>query len=308
MTLTATISTTAPGPIAHRPATTRATSLSPRDEAADAVTRAVIHLARNWESRPSLDELAEKVAHTSAAHFQRLFKARVGISPKRFCQHLALTRAKDLLARRVNLLDASLFAGLSGPSRLHDLFISAEAMTPGEYKQRGRSLAIRWGTADSPIGRALLAMTDRGLCWLGFSAQAADVEKLQRNWSEATMIRDDRAITPVARRIFTAHGPARSKPTPLPVLLRGTNFQIQVWRALLRIPHGSIATYGDVARSLEGQTPGATRAVRAVAAACGTNPVSYVIPCHRVIQSTGALCGYGWGLDKKRALLALEAE
>lgn len=250
----------------------------------------------------------------SPAHFQRRFKARAGISPKRFCQHLILTRAKDLLSRRVNLLDASLGAGLSGPSRLHDLFVAAEAMTPGEYKARGRSLVIRWGVSESPIGPALLAVTDRGLCWLGFSAQREDVAKLQRNWSEATLVHDQRAIDPIARAIFQAPParPARSsgcearRNLPLPVLLRGTNFQLQVWRALLNIPHGAIATYGDVARSLEDQMPGAARAVRAVAAACGSNPVSYLIPCHRVIQSTGALCGFGWGLDKKRALLALE--
>lgn len=281
----------------------------------DAVTRAIIHLARHWDAPPSLDELANQVAHMSPAHFQRRFRARAGISPKRFCQHLTLTRAKDLLARRVNLLDASLNAGLSGPSRLHDLFVAAEAMTPGEYKARGRSLVIRWGVCESPIGPALLAVTERGICWLGFAAQRQDIEKLGSNWSEATLLHDQRAVAPIARSIFTpaTTGPARfggqarsEDRLPLPVLLRGTNFQIQVWRALLRIPHGAIATYGDVARSLEDQMPGATRAVRAVAAACGTNPVSYVIPCHRVIQSTGALCGYGWGLDKKRALLALE--
>lgn len=301
--------TAAPTLLTGRPAT-RATSFSPDRKGVDAVTRAIIHLARHWDDPPSLEELAEKVARTSPAHFQRLFKSRVGISPKRFCQHLTLTRAKDLLARRTNLLDASLAAGLSGPSRLHDLFVSTEAMTPGEYKHRGRSLVIRWGTAGSAIGDALLAITDRGLCWLGFSADAGDIEKLHSNWSEATLIRDDEAVAPLAKRIFSAAG-RESKarlPLPLSVLLRGTNFQIQVWRALLRIPWGSIATYGDVARSIESEVPGATRAVRGVAAACGTNPVSYVIPCHRVIQSTGALCGYGWGLDKKRALLALERE
>ena len=307
MTITMPLATTH-RPSRARPQVTRARSISPDQERADPVTRAIIHLARHWESPPSLEELAEQIAHASPAHFQRLFKARVGISPKRFCQHLTLTRAKDLLTRRANLLSASLATGLSGPSRLHDLFISAEAMTPGEYKERGKSLTIRWGVADSPIGPALLATTERGICWIGFSAEAADIEKLQRNWAQAALVRDDRAIGPLARRIFAAHASAHSKPTPLPVLLRGTNFQIQVWRALLRIPWGSIATYGDVASSLEHDTPGATRAVRAVAAACGTNPVSYVIPCHRVIQSTGALCGYGWGLDKKRALLALEGD
>lgn len=276
-----------------------------RPNTEDAIARAVLHLAQRWQSPPSLQELAQDVAGMSPAHFQRLFKARVGISPKRFCQQLTLTHAKDLLTRRVNLLDASLSSGLSGPGRLHDLFVSGEAMTPGEYKQHGRALVIHWGVCESPIGASLIAITDRGVCWLGFSAGDADIQKLKRNWSEARLIRDDARIAGVGRRVFYPR-PRGGVSAPLPVLLRGTNFQIQVWRALLRIPNGAIATYGDVAGSLERQTPGAARPVRAVAAACGTNPVSYIIPCHRVIQSTGALCGYGWGLDKKRALLALE--
>jgi AraC family transcriptional regulator of adaptative response/methylated-DNA-[protein]-cysteine methyltransferase len=272
----------------------------------DVVTRAILYLAEHWDAAPSLDDLAHRVGGVSPAHLQRLFKARVGISPKRFCQHLTLTRAKDLLARRINLLDASLRAGLSGPSRLHDLFVAAEGMTPGEYKTRGRSLVIRWGICPSPIGPALLALTHRGICWLGLSATPADVQRLQKSWSAATMVHDESAVQPVAQRVFYPTSARHATHAPLPVLLRGTNFQLQVWRALLRIPYGAIATYGDVARALEPEAPGAGRAVRAVAAACGSNPVSYLIPCHRVIQSTGALCGYGWGLNKKRALLALE--
>ena len=278
---------------------------APAGDSVDAaVTRAIRHLAEHWQAPPSLEELAETVAGMSPAHFQRRFKSLVGISPKRFAQQLTLTRAKDLLARRANLLDASLDLGLSGPSRLHDLFVSAEAMTPGEYKARGRSLEIRWGVHASPIGPAVLGMTERGLAFLGFGDERSGRASLERDWSAATLVRDDRTTAPVARSIFDRGKAAGQRDAPLPVLLRGTNFQLQVWRALLKIPRGSIATYGDVARTIDERGEG--RSVRAVGMACGANRVAYVIPCHRVIQSTGALCGYAGGLDRKRALLALE--
>jgi AraC family transcriptional regulator of adaptative response/methylated-DNA-[protein]-cysteine methyltransferase len=270
-----------------------------------AVTRAIRHLAEHWQDPPSLEALAERVAGMSPGHFQRRFKALAGISPKRLVQQLRLTRAKDLLARRASLLEASLELGLSGPSRLHDLFVSAEAMTPGEYKARGKDLVIRWGVHATPIGPAVLGLTDRGLCFLGFGDGKTGLASLERDWSAATLVHDAGATRPIARRIFERAGGGKSG-SPLPVLLRGTNFQIQVWRALLKIPYGAIATYGDVAKAID--ETGGGRSVRAVGMACGANRVAFVIPCHRVIQSTGALCGYAGGLDRKRALLALEAD
>lgn len=270
-----------------------------------AVTRAIRHLAERWQDPPSLEELAQTVAGMSPAHFQRRFKSLAGISPKRFAQQLTLTQAKHLLSRRRSLLDASLDVGLSGPSRLHDLFVSAEAMTPGEYKARGKDLVIRWGVHATPIGPAVLGMTERGLCFLGFGDEQSGLASLARDWSAATLVHDPRTTTPAARAIFDRPGDRRPG-IPLPVLLRGTNFQLQVWRALLRIPHGAIATYGDVARAIDEHGEG--KSVRAVGMACGANRIAYVIPCHRVIQSTGALCGYAGGLDRKRALLALELE
>ena len=272
--------------------------------AGESLVAAAIHdLARRWQDPPALEELAE-TARLSPAHFQRLFRARVGISPKRFAQHLALTRAKALLARRRSLLEASLGAGLSGPSRLHDLFLAAEAMTPGEYKAAGRALAIRWGIHLSPLGPAVLGITHRGICWLSLGDEEAGIAELHEDWSAATLMRDDAAIAPIARAILSPRPAPRSACGPITVLLRGTNFQMQVWRALLRVQPGAVATYGDVARAIDPEQ--SASAVRAVAAACGANRVSYLIPCHRVIQSTGALCGYRWGLDHKRTLLALE--
>jgi AraC family transcriptional regulator of adaptative response/methylated-DNA-[protein]-cysteine methyltransferase len=269
-----------------------------------AVTRAIRHLAEHWQDPPSLEDLSQNVAGMSPGHFQRRFKALAGISPKRFAQQLTLTHAKHLLSRRTSLLEASLSLGLSGPSRLHDLFVSAEAMTPGEYKACGKDLVIRWGVHATPIGPAVLGMTGRGLCFLGFGDERSGLAGLERDWSAATLVHDPRATTPAARAIFERRE-GEWPDAPLPVLLRGTNFQLQVWRALLRIPHGSIATYGDVARAIDERGEG--KSVRAVGMACGANRIAYVIPCHRVIQSTGALCGYAGGLDRKRALLALEA-
>ena len=302
---------------------TTALAMPPEVDAAaghdDAIAHALRRLAAEWQAPPTLEALAAG-AGLSAAHFQRLFKARVGISPKRFAQHLSLTHAKALLARRrASLLDAALDSGLSGPSRLHDLFVAAEAMTPGEYKSAGRDLVIRWGVHASPLGPALLATTDRGLCWLSFGDEREGFAELADDWRAATLVRDDDATRGTAAAIFArpaarndaagarvGPGSARAAGGPITVLLRGTNFQMQVWRALLRIQPGAVTTYGDLAASLA--PDGSPRAVRAVAAACGANRVSYLIPCHRVIQSTGALCGYRWGLAHKRALLALEAD
>lgn len=245
----------------------------------------------------TLDALAAQL-DMSPAHFQRVFSQWVGVSPKRYQQYLTLDHARRLLAARQPLLEAAHATGLSGPSRLHDLFLRWEAMTPGEYARRGAGLTIRWGWGDSPFGPVLAMATDRGLCGLGFAAETgteATLADLSRRWPAATLIADRAAIAPHLAAAFGPEPAAR-------LHLIGPPFQIKVWEALLTIPPASVTTYGDIAARL--CTP---RAARAVGAAVGRNPVSWLIPCHRVLAGNGALTGYHWGLPVKRAMLAWEA-
>lgn len=262
--------------------------------------RAILWLDANAERRPSLAEVAD-VAGLSPAHFQRVFSRWAGTSPARFLAHAALVRAKRLLAEPRPLLDASWTAGLSGPGRLHDLFVRLEAMTPGEWRAGGAGITVTWGVHPSPFGTSVLAETERGVCALSFvedeeGAQAA-VAELHERWPAATVVEDAEATGRTIARIFAAGAEA----APLPVLVRGTNFQLRVWEALLRIPPGRAATYQEVAAAV-----GAPRAVRAVGSAVARNPVAYLIPCHRVIRKTGAFGEYRWGAARKRVLLAWE--
>ncbi|HET8726318.1 MAG TPA: methylated-DNA--[protein]-cysteine S-methyltransferase [Alphaproteobacteria bacterium] len=264
-----------------------------------AVAAAIEFLVDRYPERPSLDEVAA-VAGLHPHHFQRVFKRWAGISPKRFIQHLTIEHAKHLLDGRESVLSAALETGLSGPGRLHDLFIACEAMSPGEYKARGRDLVIRWGLHETPLGRVLVGITDRGICWFSFETHRDGhpaIDEFRREWAEACLVEDVAATAPVARRALAPQGDG-----PVPLLLRGTNFQIKVWQALLAIPSGTIATYEDIARAI-----GRPRAVRAVGQAVGRNPVSLIIPCHRVIRKSGAIHSYRWGADRKRAILAWEA-
>ena len=263
-----------------------------------AVAEAIARLAEQWENPPPLDELARR-AGMSPPHFQRVFKRFVGVSPKRFAQHLTLTRAQGLLARRATVLDAALDSGLSGPGRLHDLTVRCLAMTPAECRDRGRGLTIRVATIATPIGPALVGVAPRGLCWLGFGDAGEQRRQLRETWSNATLANDSDAANGIERQLAAASSKAANQ--PITVALAGTNFQMQVWRALLAIPPGRVATYGDLATSI-----GRPAATRAVGAACGSNRVSWLIPCHRVIGSTGTLTGYRWGERHKRALLARE--
>jgi AraC family transcriptional regulator, regulatory protein of adaptative response / methylated-DNA-[protein]-cysteine methyltransferase len=275
------------------------------------VESAIAYLSEHFREQPDLSEVAAAVG-LSDFHFQRLFRAWAGISPKRFVQFLTLEYAKSVLAGSRNLLDASYDAGLSGPGRLHDLFVTLEAVTPGEYRSGGRGLAIGYGVHDSPFGPCLIAATGRGVCGLYFlregngSPQSEGgpreraLAELRREWPEATLTEDIVATRPLAERIFAVEATAGGE--PLRVIVRGTNFQVQVWQALLRIPSGSVLAYEDVARLI-----GRPRAVRAVGQAVAHNPVSYLIPCHRVIQKSGAFGNYGGGLMRKRAILAWEA-
>lgn len=260
------------------------------------MTEALKLIEERREERPSLDELAARMGF-SPAHFQRLFSRWVGVSPKRYMQALDLDHAKRLLAGRAPLLDAALGAGLSGPGRLHDLFVTWEAMTPAEWARRGRGVVIRRGWFDSPFGEALALGTDRGVCGLAFAAdmgrEAALADMLVR-WPDARHVEDPEPLRPMVEAAFAQKPGAR-----LHVI--GAPFQIKVWEALLQAPMGEVTTYSALARAV-----GKPNAQRAVGTAVGRNPISWLIPCHRAVRTTGALGGYHWGLPVKRAMLAWE--
>lgn len=260
------------------------------------MAQAIAYMRQHHRHQPDLKTLAQQ-ANLSEGHFQRQFRAWAGISPKRFCQYLTVEYAKAHITEADSLLDLSLATGLSGPGRLHDLFVTLEAMSPGEYKQGGAGLTIRYGTHPTPFGPCLVAMTARGVCHLQFLDEEAETATLQAAWPRAELVEDREATAPAVEQIFD---PANSQ--NLILHLRGTNFQIQVWRALLRIPFGSLTTYQHLAQAL-----GKPTAARAVGNAVGNNPVGYLIPCHRVIRGSGELGGYRWGLDRKAALIGWEA-
>lgn len=266
------------------------------------IEAALDYIAAHLEAQPDLAEIARHVG-MSEYHFQRTFTRWAGISPKRFLQHLTLQAAKRSLADSASVLDAAYDVGLSGPSRLHDLFVTYEAVTPGEYKARGEGLTVRWGVHPSPFGACLLAATERGICHLSFlSGEPSDApeDELRRRFPEADLEAAPEVTAPLAARIFA--GSPGEEGAPLALHLRGTNFQLQVWKALLALPRGAVVTYGGLARRL-----GRPGAARAVGAAVGANPVAYLIPCHRVLRGSGELGGYRWGTARKRALLGWEA-
>ena len=266
------------------------------------VARAIDFLTAQAGAQPTLEDVAAHVG-LSPSHFQRVFKAGAGVSPKRFLQYLAAQEAKRAMTRGDDVLSASFAAGLSGPSRLHDLFLVAEAMTPGEYRRKGEGLAIRYGIARGPLGRVLIGATDKGICWMSFTGEeneASNLEEMQQDWAAARFARDDGAIAILARRAFD-FAMNRSLDAPLQLHVRGTNFQLKVWEALLRIPYGELVTYGDIAREV--CSAGASRAV---GTAVGANLISVLIPCHRVILSSGIVHNYRWGTARKKAILAME--
>ncbi len=266
------------------------------------VARALDFLVENFEEAPTLEETAA-VAGLSSTHFQRVFKAGAGVSPKRFLQYLAAGEAKKAMTLGDSVLDASFAAGLSGPSRLHDLFLVSEAMTPGQYRKKGEGLTIRYGFADGPFGRALIGATKKGVCWLSFAHpgnEDAQTREMKSDWPAAAFTRDDAFIAPLAARAF-AFATNRPLDKPLGLHVQGTNFQLKVWEALLKIPYGGCVTYGDIAKSIS-----APKASRAVGAAVGANMISLLIPCHRVILSSGVIHNYRWGAPRKKAILAME--
>jgi AraC family transcriptional regulator of adaptative response/methylated-DNA-[protein]-cysteine methyltransferase len=274
-------------------------SLAERSVEFERMQRALDWLGDHWRVRPSLDEAAEAVG-LSGPYFQRVFTRWAGVSPKTFLQSLAHAQARASLADGATVLDAAFDAGLSGPSRLHDLFIAQEGATPGQARRRGEGMTLRYGTAPSPFGRALLAIAPKGLCGLGFvdgDGEATALEDLRRRWPAADWVRDEALAGAMAERVFSKGGCE-----PVSVVLIGPPFHVQVWKALLRIAPGQTASYAQVAA-----WAGAPIAHRATGQAIGANPISYLIPCHRAIASDGRLTGYHWGLGRKVAMLGDEA-
>ncbi len=265
------------------------------------VAQAINYLDTNFQDQPNLAAIATKIG-LSEFHFQRLFRRWAGISPKRFLQFLTAEYARDVLVKSRDLFDATCGAGLSGPGRLHDLFVNIYAATPAQVRDAGSDLEIRYGFAPTPFGQCLIAETDRGLCGLSFiepDQPNAAFESFRSRWRSATLVQNDRRARTLTSKVFSKA--TRSPQEPVTVHLQGTNFQIRVWEALLRIPAGIAATYQDIASGI-----GAPEAVRAVGTAIGHNPIAYLIPCHRVLRKSGALGGYRWGVDRKRALLGWE--
>lgn len=247
----------------------------------------------------TLDDLARRM-DMSPAHFQRIFSQWVGISPKRYQQYLTLDHARRMLADRFTTLETALSIGLSGTGRLHDLFLTWEAMTPGDYARAGEGLTIRWGWFDSPFGPAIVMGTDKGLCGMGFAAEMGEdvaFEDLIRRWPKADFVEDPMMLRPSVLAAFGTDGQGQT-----PLHLIGAPFQIKVWEALLRIPSGHVTTYSEIAGTI-----GNPKAVRAVGTAVGRNPISFLIPCHRALRRDGSLGGYHWGLPVKRAILAWES-
>jgi AraC family transcriptional regulator of adaptative response/methylated-DNA-[protein]-cysteine methyltransferase len=268
----------------------------------EVVRRAIEKISLDYRDQPSLEELAAAVGDTPTG-LQKLFTRWAGLSPKGFLQAVTLDHARRLLDQGMPLLDAAFEVGMSGPGRLHDLFVTHEAMSPGDYKSRGKGLTIRYGYHLSPFGVALVMVTDRGLAGLAFCDQGGEraaLEDMTGRWPNATYVEDLSATTPYAGRIFE---PSRWRADePLRVVLIGTDFQVRVWEALLKIPMNRARTYSSIAAEIGNPT-----ASRAVGAAVGANPVSFVVPCHRALGKSGALTGYHWGLTRKRAILGWEA-
>lgn len=265
------------------------------------IEKAIRFLDRERAAAPSLADVAAHVG-LSETHFQKLFTRWAGISPKRFLQHRTAEVVKRLLREERPMLDVTYEAGLSGPGRLHDLIVNAEAVTPGEYQRKGEGLSIRYGFHPTPFGECVIAMTPRGICHLAFVhpvSRHEALDRVQRDWPEAKLQPDQAGTRAAAAQAFPPPGMARQPGLALHV--RGTNFQLKVWRALLEVPTGDVTTYGAIAGAI-----GDAKASRAVGTAIGSNPVSYLIPCHRVIRASGEMGNYAWGVDRKRAMLALE--
>ena len=262
------------------------------------IEQAITYLEGHFKDQPSLEEVAANIG-LSEFHFQRLFTRWAGVSPKRFLQFLTKEGAKELLNKSENLLDTTHQVGLSSLGRLHDLFVTTEAVSPGEYKSHGEGVTIRYGLHASPFGKCLIAVTERGICHLGFvqTSEGDAIDNLVADWKNARMIEDHKFTAQLIEPIFDAD--ARGM---LNIHLRGTNFQLKVWEALLKIPSGTVTTYEGLAERI-----GQPAASRAVGTALGHNPIAVLIPCHRVIRKVGEFGNYRYGTPRKKALLAYES-
>lgn len=264
---------------------------------------AIDYLVAHYHEQPELDNIAAQFGY-EPTYFQKLFQDHVGLSPKKFVQYMSMKTAKDFLLKGGTTLDAAYEAGLSGNGRLHDLFVTCEAATPGEIKNKGHGLTLRYGACPTPFGELFVAKTDRGICWLSFQMdgnQDRSIARLHKHWQNADLIEDKESAKEIADDIVAIWSGAANRNKKTKLHLFGTNFQVQVWQALLKIPSGSTVSYGAIAQSL-----GKPDANRAVGTAVGANPISLLIPCHRVIQSTGIIENYAWGSERKKALLGAE--
>jgi AraC family transcriptional regulator of adaptative response/methylated-DNA-[protein]-cysteine methyltransferase len=268
----------------------------------DIVRRAIAHIRGNWRDQPEIEQIAE-ASGVTPTELHHLFRRWAGLTPKAFVQALTLDSARELLRSSASVLDASYEVGLSGPGRLHDLFVTHESMSPGEWKTGAEGITISYGFHPSPFGSALVMATERGLCGLAFAdfgEEKAALDDMRSRWPKAKYAEDSARTAPIAQRIFDNKlwRPDR----PLRVVLIGTDFEVRVWETLMRIPMGRATTYSDIAGSI-----GKPKAPRAVGAAVGKNPISFVVPCHRVMGKSGDLTGYHWGLTRKCAMLGWEA-
>jgi AraC family transcriptional regulator of adaptative response/methylated-DNA-[protein]-cysteine methyltransferase len=264
------------------------------------IEQAIQYLEKNFHRQPELDEVAEKV-HLSPFHFQRIFTEWAGISPKRFLQFLTVDFLKSKLTQTKNLVDAAEAAGLSSQSRVYDLFTTLEAVTPQEYKMRGAGIRIEYGFHETPFGLALLGVTERGVCWLSFITTDEnpnyELEKMKEHWDHSIFHHDQELTASITDSIFGQRSPSKK----LHVFVKGTNFQVKVWEALLRLPLGSVTTYQGIAEKI--QNP---KAMQAVGSAVGSNHIAYLIPCHRVIRKDGILGEYRWNSTRKKSIIGWE--
>jgi AraC family transcriptional regulator of adaptative response/methylated-DNA-[protein]-cysteine methyltransferase len=268
----------------------------------DIVRRAIAHIRENWREQPAIETIAE-TAGVTPTELHHLFRRWAGLSPKAFLQALTLDRARALLRQSASVLDVAFEVGLSGPGRLHDLFVTHEAMSPGEWKSGGKGLTLHYGFHSSPFGRALVMATTRGLAGLAFAdagEERSAFTDMQRRWPKASYVEDAAGTALLARRIFDPK--LWRAEVPLQLVLIGTDFEVRVWEALLKVPMGRLTTYSDLAAKVC-----STKAARAVGAAVGKNPIAFVVPCHRVVGRSGSLTGYHWGLTRKRVMLGWEA-
>jgi AraC family transcriptional regulator of adaptative response/methylated-DNA-[protein]-cysteine methyltransferase len=268
----------------------------------DSVRRAIAFISEHWRDQPGIEQVAD-AAGVTPDELHHLFRRWAGLTPKAFMQALTLDHAKGLLRGSASVLDAALDSGLSGPGRLHDLFVTHEAMSPGEWKNGGAGTTLRFGFHASPFGTAIVIASERGLAGLAFadpSEEQAALADMKRRWPRATYVEDHAGTAALAQRIFD---PKLWRPEqPLRVTLIGTDFEVRVWETLLKIPMGRAVSYSDIANKIR-----APKASRAVGAAVGKNPVSFVVPCHRALGKNGGLTGYHWGITRKQAMIGWEA-